>query len=138
MDVCLVLCICETSFKLDFLSNCLHGNKRATSGDSYEWKEHTWYSIILDPYRFSHRASLVAQMVKNLPAMWETWVQSLGWEDPLEEGMATHSSRTPMDRGAWWAMVHGVTESAMTEWLSTQVHQNTIGKLFYKFQLFSE
>ena len=36
--------------------------------------------------------SLVAQMVKNLPAMWETWVQSLGWEDPLEEGMATHSS----------------------------------------------
>ena len=36
--------------------------------------------------------SLVAQMVKNLPAMQETWVQSLGWEDPLEEGMATHSS----------------------------------------------
>ena len=38
------------------------------------------------------RASLVAQTVKNLPAMWEAWVQSLGWEDPLEEGMATHSS----------------------------------------------
>ena len=37
-------------------------------------------------------ASLVAQLVKNLPAMWETWVQSLGWEDSLEEGMATHSS----------------------------------------------
>ena len=37
-------------------------------------------------------ASLIAQLVKNLPAMWETWVQSLGWEDPLEEGMATHSS----------------------------------------------
>ena len=37
-------------------------------------------------------ASPVAQMVKNLPAMWETWGQSLGWEDPLEEGMATHSS----------------------------------------------
>ena len=36
-------------------------------------------------------ASLVAQMVKNLPAMRETWVQSQGWEDPLEEGMATHS-----------------------------------------------
>jgi len=31
-------------------------------------------------------------MVKNLPAMWETWVQSLGWEDPLEKGIATHSS----------------------------------------------
>ena len=37
-------------------------------------------------------ASLVAQRVKNLPAVWETWVWSLGWEDPLEEGMATHSS----------------------------------------------
>ena len=36
--------------------------------------------------------SLVAQLVKNLPAMWETWAQSLGWEDPLEKGMATHSS----------------------------------------------
>ena len=37
-------------------------------------------------------ASLVAQMVKNLPAMQDTWVQSLGWEDPLEKEMATHSS----------------------------------------------
>ena len=36
--------------------------------------------------------SLVAQLVKNLPAMWETWIQSLVWEDPLEEGMVTHSS----------------------------------------------
>ena len=34
----------------------------------------------------------MAQLVKNLPAMWETWVQPLGWEDPLEKGMATHSS----------------------------------------------
>ena len=38
------------------------------------------------------RASLVAQRLKHLPAMWETWVQSLGWEDPLEKEMATHSS----------------------------------------------
>ena len=37
-------------------------------------------------------ASLVAQLVKNLPAMWETWVQSLGWDDALEKGKATHSS----------------------------------------------
>ena len=46
-------------------------------------------------------------MVKNLPAMQETQVQSLGGEDPLERGVATHSSilawRIPMDRGAWWA-----------------------------------
>ena len=59
--------------------------------------------------------SLVIQMVKNLPAMQETWVQSLGWEDSLEEGMATHSSilawRIPMDRGVWRAAVHGVTKS---------------------------
>ena len=43
------------------------------------------------PLQYS-RASLVAQLVKNLPTMWETWVQSLGWEDPLEKGTATHSS----------------------------------------------
>ena len=56
--------------------------------------------------------SMVAQLVKNLPAMQETWVQFLGWEDPLEKGIATHSSilawRIPMDRGAWRATVHGV------------------------------
>ena len=50
-------------------------------------------------------ASLVAQTVKHLPAMWETWVRSLRWEDPLEKEMATHSSypflENPMDRGAW-------------------------------------
>ena len=60
-------------------------------------------------------AFLVVQTVKNPPIMWETWVRSLGWEDPLEEGMVTHSSilawRIPMDRGAWRATVHGVTKS---------------------------
>ena len=58
-------------------------------------------------------------MIKNLPAVKETQVQSLGWEDPLEKGMATHSSilagRIPLDRGAWWAIVHGVTESDTTD-----------------------
>ena len=53
--------------------------------------------------------------VKNLPAMQDSQVQSLGWEDPLEEGMATHSNifawRIPMDRGAWWATVHGLPKS---------------------------
>ena len=43
------------------------------------------------PLQFSW-ASLVAHLVKNLPTMWETWVRSLGWEDPLEKGKATHSS----------------------------------------------
>ena len=50
-------------------------------------------------------ASLVAQLVKNPPAMRETWILSLGWEDTLEEGTTTHSSilawRIPTDRGAW-------------------------------------
>ena len=44
-----------------------------------------------DPLQYSW-ASLVAQMVKNPPAMWETWVRSLSWEEPLEKGTATHSS----------------------------------------------
>ena len=56
--------------------------------------------------------SLAAQLEKNLPAMRETWVQSLGWEDPPEEGMATHSSilawEIPMDKGVWWATIHGI------------------------------
>ena len=70
---------------------------------------------------------LAAQMVKNPPAMWETWVQSLGCEDPLEEGMAIHSSilawRIPMDRGAWCATVHGVAKSqTQLKQLSTAQH----------------
>ena len=57
------------------------------------------------------RASLVAQMVKNPPAMQETWIQFLGWEDPLEKGAATHSNIL-----AWrvpWTIqsVHGATKS---------------------------
>ena len=62
----------------------------------------------------------MAQKVKNPPAMQETWVQPLGWEDPLEEGMATHSSilawKIPMDRGAWLGYSPwGHKESDMTE-----------------------
>ena len=60
-------------------------------------------------------ATLVAQLVKNLPAMQETWVRSLGWEDSMEKDMETYSSilawRIPMDKGAWQATVHGVTKS---------------------------
>ena len=57
-------------------------------------------------------------VVKNLPAMQETWVRSLGREDPLEKEMATPSSilawENPMDRGAWWATVHGVAKESDT------------------------
>ena len=65
-------------------------------------------------------------VVKNLPAVWETWIQYLGQEDTLEKKMATHSNilirkiqysclENPMDRGAWLATVHGVTKSDMKE-----------------------
>ena len=68
---------------------------------------------VLGPSR--NRASLVAQLGKNLPAMWETWVQSLAWEDPLEKGKATSSSilawRIPFS--PW-----GHKELDTTEWLS--------------------
>ena len=74
-------------------------------------------------------ASLVAQMVKkkNMPVTWETWVRSLGWEDPVEEGMAIHSGnlawRILMDIGAWWATVHGVTKSQIL--LSNYAHTHS-------------
>ena len=62
-----------------------------------------------------YRTSLVAQIVKNLPAMQETQVRFLGQKDALEKDMATHSGiltqRKPMDRGAWLATVHGISKS---------------------------
>ena len=56
----------------------------------------------------------MAQLVNNPPAIWETWVQSLSQEDPLEKEVATHSSilawEIPWTEGAWWATVHGVAK----------------------------
>jgi len=67
-------------------------------------------------------ASLVAQMIKNLPAMWETWVQSLGWEGPLEEGMATTPVFLPGDFCGQRNLVGyspcSLKELDMTEWLT--------------------
>ena len=64
-------------------------------------------------------ASLVAQTVKNPPAMPETWIWSLGWEDNAEEGngypLLSSCLENPMDRGAWQPTKHGVAESDMTE-----------------------
>ena len=65
----------------------------------------------------------MAQMVKNLPAIWETWVLSLGWEDPLEEGMATHSRILTVEshgqRSLPGCSLWGRKESDTTERLST-------------------
>ena len=80
--------------------------------------------VILQSYRAS-LASLVAQLVKNSPAMWETGVRPAGWEDPLEEGMTAYSSipawRIPMteEPGRLQSMV---SQSDMTERLSTSQH----------------
>ena len=68
-------------------------------------------------------ASLVAQLVKSLPSGWETWVGSLGWEDPLEKGKATHSSilawRVPwIEEPGRLQSMDGVAELDMTEPLS--------------------
>ena len=66
-----------------------------------------------------YSASLVPQMVKNLPAMRETWARSLDWENPLEEGIVTHFSILPwrirMDRGVWRASSWGHTELDMAD-----------------------
>ena len=90
--------------------------------------------------------SLVAQMLKNLPEMRKTWVQSLGWEDPLGDDMAAHSSilawRIPMDRRAWQATVHGVTNS-QTDWVTKHSTAHTtlwekwgwIGNQFYPINI---
>ena len=71
----------------------------------------------------------MAQIVKNPPVMWETWARSLGWDDPLEEGMATYSSilawRIPMDRGAWRATVCGPPESKSQTRLSDLAQHST-------------
>ena len=63
--------------------------------------------------------------VKNPPAMWDNWVPSLSWKDPLEKGMATHFNilawRISMDRGAWWATFHEIAKS-QTQLSTTQKH----------------
>ena len=76
-------------------------------------------------------AFLVAQMVKNLPAMQETWIWSLGWEDPLKKGMATHSNivahwqRSLVGYSPW-----DCTESDTTEWLSTVMLISLLGMIW--------
>ena len=100
-------------------------NFQVKEGQEVDTQKYTvlWTQVCPFDISYTHnQASLLAQMVKNLPAMWETWVLSLGWENPLEEVMASYSNilawRIPMDRGAWQTTVHGVTKSQ--SWLSTK------------------
>ena len=90
-------------------STCSVGNPDLIPGSGRSPGEGIGY-----PLQYSW-ASLMAQMVKNQPAMHDTWVRSLGWEDPLEEGTATHSSvlywRISMDRRAQEATVLGVAKN---------------------------
>ena len=88
-------------------------------------------------------ASLLPLMVRNLPTTWETWVQSLGWEDPLEAGMATHPLQYSclenlMDRGAWW----GRKDSDMTEQLTRSLSRwklhNVVNQLYFNLKKRSE
>ena len=83
-------------------------------------------------------ASLVAQLEKNLPAMWETWVQSLGWEDPLEKGKATHSCilawRIPWNPGGEFCSPWGCKESDTTERLSLHLTYSVQGTFVIPFR----
>ena len=88
-------------------------------------------------------ASLVAQLVKNLPSMRETWVRSLGWEDPLEEGTATHSSnlarRIPHEqRSLAGYSPWGRKELDMTEQQSTARHRSALTETLQSPQLKTE
>ena len=81
--------------KIQFHSKLQIKVAMANRGKSAEQTKTFLKTILLHPLSnltFINPASLVAHLVKNPPAMQETWVQSLGWEDPLEEGMGAHSS----------------------------------------------
>ena len=70
---------------------------RDKAASEWSWSRTAENPPTIAVIRLECTASLVAQRLKHLPAMWETWVPSLGWEDPLEKEMATHSSIL-----AWW------------------------------------
>ena len=102
-------------------STCNAGDPSSISGSGRFAGERIGYPL---PYSWG---SLVAQLVKNPPAMWETWVRSLGWEDPLEKGKATHSSilawRTP------WSVESMGLQRVWRDWATFTFTETGSGKL---------
>ena len=118
--------ICTILSQLLLCSNIFNGFSCLKKDDeSFRNYSHLTFPVYFILYFFVQGlTSLVAQMVKSLPAMQETQVWSLGWEDPLEKEMSTHSClllwRITWTEGAWQATVHGVAKSA------THTHTHTI------------
>ena len=118
------------------LPGCSTGKESACNAGNPSWIPGSGRSLgegIGYPLQYSW-SSLVAQMVKNLPAMQDIWVQSLAQEDPLEERVSTHSSilawRIPMDRGAWQA-TWGRKELDTTKRLRTHTHTAETNTILY-------
>ena len=112
-------------------SSCNAGDPGSIPGSRRFTGEGTGY-----PLQYSW-ASLMVQ-----PAVWEPWVPSLGWEDPVEEGMATHARilacRIPMGRGAWWAMVHGITLRYTNDTILMEESEEELKNLLMKVKEESE
>ena len=86
-------------------STCNAGDPSSTPGSGRSAAEGIGY-----PFQYSWASYLVAQLVKNPPAMWETWVCSLGWEDPLEKGKATHPGNSGLENSMDY-IVYGIARS---------------------------
>ena len=120
LSICQTLCTPLASFNNSYL-------KQGFCESHGKWIQKHFVN-----HKAIYRASLVAQMVKNRPAMQETWVRSLGWEDPLEKAMATHSSIL-----AWripWSLEgckEDCKESDMTKQLSTSFSPHSLQHLLF-------
>ena len=91
-------------------SACIAGDPGSIPGSGWCPREGIGYTLQCS------WASLVAQLVKNQPAMWETWVRPLGWEDPLEKGKATHSSI--LSQRLWWTVQSMGSQRVRHDWAS--------------------
>ena len=119
-QLCIPLGFPDSSVGME--SACNAGDPSSVPGSGWCAGEGIGY-----PLQYSW-ASLVAQLVKNLPSMQETWAWSLGWEDPLEKGKATELQYSGLENSMDY-IVHGVTKSRM--WQNDFHSQNTHGIFFF-------